>query len=346
MTHIVAADRILETSTTTGTGNLTIAGAVTGYAAFSSIAGIAANDTFPCTTWGVDANGVPTGEWETGVYSYSSATVLVRTVVIASSNSGAAVSFSAGTKYIAFGINSASFVQPQHRSVGRIVLAAEFMTASNGTYEDGWTGAASASGTSTSGPASTEAKHPGVTLLRSSTSANSGYCIFLGSAAWHGIRPIISSDAGWRMDAIIKTPGANTNITTRFGTSDTTNGNAAAGEGAYFELPSSSWAIVGKTSHASTTTTSATIATLSANTWYHLRITANAANTSYLFEVFSEAGALLGSATNTTNLPTDVVYPCIRSGSSGTTAVDLLNVDYISFDVGYNKQIQRGRLYG
>ena len=88
---LVLADRVRETTTTTGTGTVTLAGAVTGYQSFSVVGN--AN-----TTYYVIA-GQGTSEWEVGIGTYTSAgTTLARTTVIASSNSGSLVSFSAGTK--------------------------------------------------------------------------------------------------------------------------------------------------------------------------------------------------------------------------------------------------------
>lgn len=93
------ADRVQETSTSTGTGNFTLAGAVTGFLAFS------AKYTVNDTTWylieAVDANGVPTGAWEVGLGTYSAANTLVRSTVFASTNADALVSFAAGTKRVA-----------------------------------------------------------------------------------------------------------------------------------------------------------------------------------------------------------------------------------------------------
>lgn len=106
MAHIIA-DRVLETSTTTGTGALTLAGAVAGYRAFSSVCSV--GDTAECYIERVDAFGVPTGEWETSVSTYSAANTLTRTTVVASSNGGAAVSFSAGTKRVAISLLARSF---------------------------------------------------------------------------------------------------------------------------------------------------------------------------------------------------------------------------------------------
>ena len=100
----IAADRRMETSTTTGTGNITLAGAVTGYKALSG-GKIVLNAFFDYCIEAVDGSGVPTGEWETGEGYLSGATTLVRSVVSESSNANALVSFAAGTKrvFITFG---------------------------------------------------------------------------------------------------------------------------------------------------------------------------------------------------------------------------------------------------
>lgn len=98
MAHI-SEDRVLETSTTAGAGNFTLAGAVTGYRTFA--ANMATSDTCWYAIWGVDANGSPTGEWEGGLGTYSGVNTLTRTTVLESSNGGTVVTFSAGTKYVA-----------------------------------------------------------------------------------------------------------------------------------------------------------------------------------------------------------------------------------------------------
>jgi len=88
----VLADRVRETTTTTGTGSVTLAGAVTGFQTFS--AGIGnANTTYYTIA------GQGTAEWEVGIGTYTaSGTTLSRDTVLASSNAGALVNFSAGTK--------------------------------------------------------------------------------------------------------------------------------------------------------------------------------------------------------------------------------------------------------
>lgn len=88
----VSADRVKETTTTTGTGALTLAGAATGFRTFASV--LANGDT--CFYVVSTASGA---EWEVGLGTYTTAgAILTRTTILSSSNAGAAVSFSAGSK--------------------------------------------------------------------------------------------------------------------------------------------------------------------------------------------------------------------------------------------------------
>lgn len=88
---LVVKDRVKETTTTTGTGTITLAGAATGFQAFSAIGN--GNTTFYTIA------GQGTSEWEVGIGTYtSSGTTLSRDSVLSSSNSGSKVNFSAGTK--------------------------------------------------------------------------------------------------------------------------------------------------------------------------------------------------------------------------------------------------------
>lgn len=102
MAHIWK-DRVKETATTTGTGSFTLAGAVDRFRAFSSVC--ATNDTFEYTIEGAAG----TGEWETGYGTYSGTNTLARTLVRDSSNAGAAVNFSAGTKTVILSANAHAF---------------------------------------------------------------------------------------------------------------------------------------------------------------------------------------------------------------------------------------------
>ena len=99
------ADRVLETSTTTGTGSITLAGAVTGFRTFNT--GLGLNILTDYVIEGVDGSNVPTGEWETGTGYLSGATTLVRQIPKAGS-AATPVSFSAGTKRVFISPNAAS----------------------------------------------------------------------------------------------------------------------------------------------------------------------------------------------------------------------------------------------
>ena len=88
---LVLADRVKETTTTTGTGTYTLAGAVTGFESFGSIGNT--NTTYYCCTDGTD--------FEVGIGTYTaSGTTLARTTILQSSNSDNAVSWSSGTRTI------------------------------------------------------------------------------------------------------------------------------------------------------------------------------------------------------------------------------------------------------
>ena len=89
---LVINDRVKETSTTTGTGAFTLAGAQTGFESFS--AGIGGSNT---TYYAIFNQG--TNEWEVGLATLDAgATTLTRTTVLTSSNSDTIVNFLGGTK--------------------------------------------------------------------------------------------------------------------------------------------------------------------------------------------------------------------------------------------------------
>lgn len=88
---LVVNDRVKEESTTTGTGILTLTGAVAGFETFSSAIGNT-NTTY----YAIQNQDVPT-EFEVGLGTVAAGT-LARTTIISSSNSDNAVNFSAGTK--------------------------------------------------------------------------------------------------------------------------------------------------------------------------------------------------------------------------------------------------------
>jgi hypothetical protein len=89
---LVLADRVKETTATTGTGTITLAGAATGFQSFSVIGN--ANTTYYTIA------GQGTSEWEVGIGTYTSAGTTLSRDTVLSSSAGAPTktNFSAGTK--------------------------------------------------------------------------------------------------------------------------------------------------------------------------------------------------------------------------------------------------------
>lgn len=131
---LLILDRVKETTTTTGTGTITLAGAATGFQSFAAIGN--GNQTYYTIA------GQGTSEWEVGIGTYtSSGTTLSRTTVLASSNSGSLVTFSAGTKdvFVTYPAGKATFQNsaqentasaPQLRASNGIVVNSQQITSS------------------------------------------------------------------------------------------------------------------------------------------------------------------------------------------------------------------------
>lgn len=91
MTQTIA-DRVKDTTTTTGTGSLTLSGtAPTGFRAFASVMEIGGNCYYCISSSGGS-------EWEVGYGTLTATTTLARSRIISSSNANAVVNLSAGTK--------------------------------------------------------------------------------------------------------------------------------------------------------------------------------------------------------------------------------------------------------
>jgi hypothetical protein len=88
---LVLKDRVKEQTTTTGTGTVTLGGAVSGFESFSAVGN--GNTTYYAIVHQT------ADEWEVGLGTYTAAgTLLSRDTILESTNSDAAVNFSAGTK--------------------------------------------------------------------------------------------------------------------------------------------------------------------------------------------------------------------------------------------------------
>ena len=92
---LIFADRVKETTATTGTGTVTLGGALAGYQTFSSAVGN--GNTCYYALQIVDSNGNPTGAWEVGSGTYtSSGNTLSRTLI--ASSTGSLISLTGSTQ--------------------------------------------------------------------------------------------------------------------------------------------------------------------------------------------------------------------------------------------------------
>lgn len=100
---VALANRVRETTATTGTGSYTLDGSTTGYQAFSVLGD--GTETYYVVTDDID--------WEIGIGILSVGTVdtLSRNIILDSSNNGNAVNWSAGSKDIFIDV-PASFLSP------------------------------------------------------------------------------------------------------------------------------------------------------------------------------------------------------------------------------------------
>ena len=116
---LVINDRVKETSTTTGTGTFSLAGAETGFETF--VAGVGDGNT---TYYAISHDG--TNEWEVGVGTVTDAATdtLSRDTIISSSNSDAAVNFSAGGKTVFCTLPAKKTISPVMDATGFVVTHA------------------------------------------------------------------------------------------------------------------------------------------------------------------------------------------------------------------------------
>jgi len=129
---LVVKDRVQETSTTTGTGTFTLAGAVSGFQSFSAIGN--GNTTYYAIVLG--------SEWEVGLGTYtSSGTTLARNTILESSNGGTAVNFSAGTKnvFVTYPAEEAVYQDATGTAYAPQFAASNGLNVNNGTIGTSYT---------------------------------------------------------------------------------------------------------------------------------------------------------------------------------------------------------------
>ena len=85
-------DRVKESSTSTGTGDFTLSGAVSGFAAFSDVLAVGEETYYAIVSDSTD--------YEVGVGTYSATNTLTRDSVYTSTKSNNKVNFAAGSKSV------------------------------------------------------------------------------------------------------------------------------------------------------------------------------------------------------------------------------------------------------
>lgn len=119
--------RVGESSTTTGTGTYTLAGALAGHQSFAAVGN---GNTCRYVAYDVNSAGVPNGGWETGTGTYTaSGTTLARTAVRKSSNSNNAVNWSTGTRYLFVCPDGADFPDQTLNTTDAVTFAGVTSTA-------------------------------------------------------------------------------------------------------------------------------------------------------------------------------------------------------------------------
>jgi hypothetical protein len=188
---LVLKDRVLESSTSSGTGSFTLSGAQTGFQSFSVIGN--GNTTY-YTIQGKNSDGTLTGEWEVGVGTWSTGGTLSRDTVLESSNSNNKVAFSIGLKDVFCDL-------PAEYAGGSMTYPGAGIANSTGSA---WGTSYTTSGTGTVVALATGATIDNATI--GSVTAGTGAFTYLSTSSTTSTTPVLSfnaSNSGFAMGATI-----------------------------------------------------------------------------------------------------------------------------------------------
>ena len=170
-------------------------------------------------------------------------------------------------------------------------------------------------------------KHPGVILIRSSATANSGYRILTSNNA-------IVLQGNEESNTIFNSSFVSSTGNMVFGFTDAVGGVAAATNGAFIQVVATSIGgpavVTGKNYSSGLTSNTATTGSLTAGEWYHARIKVNSDATLVTFSIYKNDGTFVWSDTLSTNIPKTAA----RSVAGGTLAWDSSggNNDIVALD--------------
>jgi hypothetical protein len=189
-----------------------------------------------------------------------------------------------------------------------------------------WAGLAITSGTIAIQAGS--ANHPGVLILKSAAGASSGYCHWtvLNAFAFNGYEST---------EFIFQTlSSVTTGIRARFGFGDltlsTSNSNSLA---FYLSGSSGTWSISAQSIVATADNSPATAKALSTSAWYNASLRVNGAKTFAEFELWDEGKVNLLFRAVATTLPTAVLGHGFSAVNTGTSAINLVNVDFMNLSI-------------
>lgn len=322
MSILVYGDRVKETTTTTGTGTYSLAGAATGCQGFVAGCGDGGLVTYCCT------DGT---NWETGLGRVVDNTpdTLSRLVILSSSNAGAAVSWAAGTKDIFVTLSADLIPTGGARNIYYYLddCMNTVFAQGNGVLLN------TLSGTGAQSAASANTVNTRVGIVRASTGVattgrtgvTTGIAIRFGGAPWF-----------MEMDVNITTLSTLAeqyqfaigffDIATGINQTDAACFIYDQGGVATSSTAATYWQTLTASNSARQFNESHTQVTANAGQWYRLRVEVNAAATSVAFYV---DGVLI--ATHVTNIPgsgRDTGFGWLLIKSLGTTA-RTVDIDYI-----------------
>ncbi len=168
------------------------------------------------------------------------------------------------------------------------------------------------------------ANHPGVVVFRGSGTSGGG--AYISSVMPYCINGSEIFECVFLVNSLA-------NATIRLGMHDSVSG-ADAVDGIYLEIASTGVA-TGKSAANSSRTATGTTVTLSANTWYRLRIEMNSTAAIATYYIYDAAGTELWTDYVDANLPTgagrEVTCVKLTATKANTSSQDVLSIDWVKF---------------